>query len=410
MKHRQERLRCIFTLPLILLLLYCGAALSNVLPDKTPDTVIADRTPGAAYYEAERAYGDAPESAFREPAWIDFNVCRMLYDGLTPKGKEAYEALYDAVLEHKETVYIPMLSSQELSNVHAALKYDNPQLPCISDEFSYGSFGTLCYVKMRYDYTEAECRALSETMISAARSICDECADRGDYEKELYLHDALVRLADYSDGGVNANTAAGALVDRNAVCAGYALGMKLLCDISGIDSCVVRGTAESDVGAEAHAWLIVKIGGEWYHVDPTWDDPVNENDRDQLTHAYFNLPTEWIKADHRDFTLPEGIACEETADNYFVRSGLYCEGDDWRGVLKDAAGERFRSLPFETELRFADGALFDGAYEELMDGEINKVINELVRENGLEIERWRVSVQMFRSMNCLRLIISEDEG
>lgn len=408
MKNRQERLRCIFTLPLILLLIYCGAAISNVLPDKTPDTVIADKAPGAAYSGAP-VDGRALDGMFEEPEWIDFNVCRILYDGLTPKGKEAYEALYGAVLEHKETVYIPTLSPQELSNVHAALKYDNPQLPCISDEFSYGSFGSLCYVKMRYDYTKAECDALSETMIAYARSVCAECADRGDYEKELYLHDALVRMVNYADGGVNANTAAGALVDRRAVCAGYALGMKLLCDISGIDSCIIRGTAESETGAEAHAWIVIKIGGAWYHVDPTWDDPVNSSDKNQLTHAYFNIPTAWIEADHRDFTLPERIICDETADNYFIRSSLFCETDNWRSVIRDTAGERFHTLPFETELRFADGALFDSAYDRLMDGEINKVINELVRENGLEIERWRVSVQTFRSMNCLRLIISENE-
>lgn len=408
MRRRQTRLRCIFIFPLVLLLIYCGAALSNLLSGAGGEQRIVEDVPMVAYPDPQARTGEALDGVFDEPEWIDFNVCRLLYESLSDKEKEAYRALYDAVLSHRETVYIPQLSSRELSNVHAALKYDNPQLPCISDEFSYGSFGALCYVKMQYDYTEAECAALSESMVAVARSICAECEGRGEYERELYCHDALVRLADYADGGINANTAAGTLVDRQGVCAGYALGLKLMCDITGLDSCVVRGTAESETGTEAHAWLVVKVGGAWYHVDPTWDDPVSENDSDQLSHAYFNLPTEWIGADHRGFTLPAWMTCDSTEDNYYVHSGRFCREEDWRGVIKCDLGERLAALPFDTEYRFEDASLYEEACRELMDGEINKVINELVHEEGFGIERWRISVQMFRSMNSLRLLITDD--
>ena len=332
----------------------------------------------------------------------------MLYRNLSEKEQEAYRALYGAVLEHRETVYIPLLSAEELGNVHAALKYDNPHLPCISDEFSYGSLGALCYVKMEYDETKAECEALRAALLSTGRAICGDCAGWDDFERELYLHDSLVRLSEYSEDGGNVNNAAGTLLNRKGVCAGYALGMKLLCDMSGIESCVVRGTAESETGAEAHAWLLVRIGGSWYHVDPTWDDPVNESSRDQLSHAYFNLPTEWIGADHSGFSLPEGVVCDSTDDNYYVRSGLFCDEDNWREAVKEQLADRLPVFPSEVELRFADAALFDAVYDDLMDGEINRLINELIRENGFPIERWRVSVQTFNSMNCLHLIISED--
>ena len=408
MKHG-TRVRCIFIFPLLLLLVYLGAALSNVLPDRLPELRAPEEVPAAAVQDPGWEPGASLDGVFREPDWIDFNVCRMLYEGLSDSGRQAYRALYEAVLVHKETVYIPSLTAKELSDVHAALKYDNPQLPCISDEFSYGSFGGLFYVKMRYDYTRAECDALSAELVATAESMCADCAGLDDYGRELRLHDALIRLADYSEAGINANSAAGVLVDRRGVCAGYALGMKLLCDITGIDSCVIRGTAESARGAEAHAWLTVRIGGRWYHVDPTWDDPVNENDADQLTHAYFNLPTEWIAADHRDFTLPEGIVCDSTADAYYIREGLFCGEDDWRGVIKETVGGRLGDWPVDVEFRFAGAPLFEEAYASLLDGEINAIINELIRENDFSIERWRVSSQPFKSMNSLRLIVSDYE-
>ena len=405
---KQEiRIRCIFILPLLLWLVYLGAALSNVLPDRLPELRAAEEAPAAAVQEPAREPGASLDGVFREPDWIDFNVCRMLYDGLSADGQQAYRALYEAVLTHKEMVYIPSLSPPELSEVHAALKYDNPHLPCISDEFSYGSFGGLFYVKMRYDYTRAECDALSAELVSSAKTLCAECAGLDDYGRELRLHDALVRLSDYSEEGINSNTAAGVLVDRQGVCAGYALGMKLLCDITGIDSCVVRGTAESARGTESHAWLIVSIGGRWYHVDPTWDDPVNESDRNQLTHAYFNLPTDWIAADHRDFTLPEGIVCDSAEDSFYRREGLFCGEDDWRGIVKETLRGRMDNLPFEAEFRFETAPLFDEAYASLLDGEINAIINELIREDGFPIERWRVSSQPFKTMNSIRLIVSD---
>ena len=404
---KSGRLYCIFFLPILVLLVYLGAALSNVLPSRTPEELSYDDDSGLTASEAFLDPGEALDGAFKEPDWIDFDVCRLLYEELSEDGKTAYRALYGAVLDHKEMVYIPSLSAEELSDVHAALKYDNPQLPCISDEFSYGSFGALFYVKLQYDYSKTECDALSTELVASARSICAACEGMNAYEKELYIHDALVRMAEYQDGGINSNTAAGVLVDRKAVCAGYALGMKLMCDITGIDSCVVRGTAVNASGSEAHAWLVVNVNDAWYHVDPTWDDPVNESDRNQLTHAYFNIPTDWISADHLNFRLPAGIRCDSTEDNYYRRSGRLCGWDDWRSVIKDAVEEQFPSLPCDVEFRFADADLFDMAYEELVGGEINTIINEIIRENDYSTERWRVSSQMFGDMNTLRFIISE---
>ena len=406
--RRGKRLRCIFILPVLLLLAYLGAALSNVLPVEREERRLPEQSPGADWADVTVGSGYVPDNVFAEPEGIDFPVRRILYQGLSEKEREAYRALYGAVLEHRETVYIPTLSAAELGNVHAALKYDNPHLPCISDAFSYGSIGGLCYVRMQYDYTEAECEALRAALVSAARSVCESCAGEDEYDRELFLHDALVRIAEYSDEADTANTAVGTLLKGKGVCAGYALGMKLMCDISGIESCIVRGTAVSETGAEAHAWLVVRIGGNWYHVDPTWDDPVNERSADQLTHAYFNLPTDWISADHMDFTLPEGIACDSTEDNYYVRAGLYCGADDWQEAVAAQLADRLPELPAEVELRFADAGQFDEAYADLMDGAINRLMNELIRGGGYPIERWRVSVQTFNSMNCLHLIISED--
>lgn len=65
----------------------------------------------------------------------------------------------------------------------------------------------------------------------------------------------------------------GALVDRSAVCAGYAKALKILLDTAGIQSLVVTGEADNGTGVwGGHAWNAVCAGGSWRYVDATFDD------------------------------------------------------------------------------------------------------------------------------------------
>ena len=66
----------------------------------------------------------------------------------------------------------------------------------------------------------------------------------------------------------------GGLVDRTAVCLGYATTFQLLCDLAGVECITVPGAAfESQ---EDHGWNMVRLDGEWYCVDATWDANVRE--------------------------------------------------------------------------------------------------------------------------------------
>lgn len=61
-----------------------------------------------------------------------------------------------------------------------------------------------------------------------------------------------------------AYTAYGAILDGQANSEGYAMAYKLLCDIAGIECQVILGRLD---GAD-HAWNIIKLGEDYYHVDP----------------------------------------------------------------------------------------------------------------------------------------------
>lgn len=164
---------------------------------------------------------------------------------------------------------------------------------------------------------------LAEVETEATRIINTTITPRmDDYQKEIALHDYIINHARYDELNYRRNTIPdesytpyGILIKGTGVCAGYAYTMKYLCDKVGIECIVVSGKGD---GGD-HAWNIVKIGGEYYHVDVTWDDPMG---KDRLSYNYFNLNDEMIAVNHSwDPSLyPK---CSATEYNYFHRNDLY---------------------------------------------------------------------------------------
>ena len=54
-------------------------------------------------------------------------------------------------------------------------------------------------------------------------------------------------------------------------------------------------------GTSAHAWNMVRLDGEWYCVDVTWNDPVDADSSDpQVGHRYFNVTSAFLREnDHQ---------------------------------------------------------------------------------------------------------------
>lgn len=61
----------------------------------------------------------------------------------------------------------------------------------------------------------------------------------------------------------------GGLVSREATCLGYASSFQLLMDLCGVECITVVGACLNN--AEDHAWNMVRLNGNWYCVDVTWD-------------------------------------------------------------------------------------------------------------------------------------------
>ncbi|MDR0862055.1 MAG: S-layer homology domain-containing protein [Oscillospiraceae bacterium] len=132
-------------------------------------------------------------------------------------------------------------------------------------------------------------------------NITDEMTD---YEKVLVIHDFIVLSATYSQNtDVNGDypdinyTIYGLLVDGEGVCQAYARAMELMLAFADVDAYFVVGEANGGADWGSHAWLIVKVDGEYYHVDPTFDDPTP--DYGTVDYHYFLVSDSTMLRDHR---------------------------------------------------------------------------------------------------------------
>lgn len=88
-----------------------------------------------------------------------------------------------------------------------------------------------------------------------------------DLDKVLYLHDSIVELVTYNKNtGDQRYTLGGALGDGQAVCMGYAYALNLLLKEAGFETDYIKNEEIN------HGWSYVKLDGQWYHIDATWDD------------------------------------------------------------------------------------------------------------------------------------------
>ena len=140
--------------------------------------------------------------------------------------------------------------------------------------------------------------------------------------------------ANYLNGTIpgTSYSAYGVLVKRTAVCQGYALAYKYLCNQVGIDCYMVTSTAMN------HAWNMIVLGENLYQVDVTWDDPAWDR-IGGVSHSYMFLSDEQLTArKHHDWEVTIGsdvvdlTATDTTYDNYFwgnASSQLVRDGGDY---------------------------------------------------------------------------------
>lgn len=239
--------------------------------------------------------------------------------------KKAYNHILSEILnadtQFPQMIQIPLMTGEKLTEVIQALNYDNPTIMCFSRSNTIVSSEGLCYFEPGYAMTPSEQRMKNNTLDTICDGILSQLPESAtEFETELFIHDYIVNNCTYDfEVAETSSTAFSCLSDGLSACEGYSKAAKLLCEKAGLECYTVSGDAVNfDGKTEGHMWNIIKIDGEYYHLDVTWDDPVTEDEEQTLSHIYMNLSTDEISTDH--FGFVHFFDCESTAANYFKKT------------------------------------------------------------------------------------------
>lgn len=273
-------------------------------------------------------------------------ICdRYYYSKLTPTEKTAYNKIYTAMQNYEPTVTINRFREMDVLELMTAINLDNPHLFFVDFNYQLQSDGFDRTIILNYIYNKSETAVLNEKIKKVCNKILSKVTGKTEFAKELSLHDILVRNVLYDDVAkkdilkfhARSNTILGVLFCKKAVCEGIAKTFKFLLNALNIKCVVVKGKAMDDLtGREDsdifHAWNIVKIDGNPYHVDLTWD--INMSAKNIVCHEYFNLTDRDIGIDHViDKSYPP---CKAKGNNYFYKKGLVVASkEELRSIISD---------------------------------------------------------------------------
>lgn len=210
--------------------------------------------------------------------------------------------------------------NKELSTVYKMFYSDYPEYFWVNGGWSASLLqqGSTKIITMKPTYTmTGSALSLAKAKYDSKVSEIVNKLSGSNYDKAKKLHDVLIDTITYTNTP-NDQNAYGALIEGKAVCNGYARAYQHLMNEAGIPAWYVKGTSNNpSTGAPiGHAWNLIKLDGQWYYTDVTWDDQGANT-----FYAYFNITSKQLLKDHTIDSeyaalVPQATA---TAANYYIK-------------------------------------------------------------------------------------------
>ena len=209
------------------------------------------------YYDTVPEAGEQVRNHLKERA----ETIVVGVDSKEAPSAEIANEIFDEALEHTGNATEGDYLKWQYGGWHARISYYNQN--------------GLYHITITYDvsyYTNQAQEQQLDAAVSELRSQLD-LDGKTVYEKVKTIYDYICENVRYDYENLNdttymrKHTAYAALIDKKAVCQGYAVLFYRLALEEGIDARVISGTGNGG----AHAWNIVKIGKEYFNVDATWD-------------------------------------------------------------------------------------------------------------------------------------------
>ena len=228
------------------------------------------------------------------------------------------------------------------------------------------------YLRVNFNISVSDSKYPSvDSIVKSAVAECNSKTDGSEYAKALWLHDWLLDQLEY-DKTLKWSSAESALTRELGTCQSYESAYAKLLTAAGIENSETRDTYDG------HTWNAMKLDGQWYQTDCTWDDSSDNWYSFDQRRLYFGLTDELMAIAHPGHSkiyTTDTYATRSTslADNYFVRTG---DASKWAKAYSDRIQKNLDAGKTEFEIA-ADNASYPPSISGIQNGIIAYAINQL---------------------------------
>ena len=180
------------------------------------------------------------------------------------------QAIAEGIRAQQEAIDIKsyQLTPDDLGAVLQSIVNNEPDLFYVAGNYRYSWNGTYIYSLLpTYLYTGEELESEIAAYNSAVNAIVSDARKADTVVGQLMRANEYLCLNFEYDNTLTVRKANEFFKEKKGVCQAYTLAFKAVCDRLGVTSTTAVSSAMN------HIWNMVNLGGEWYHVDVTWNDP-----------------------------------------------------------------------------------------------------------------------------------------
>ncbi len=197
-----------------------------------------------------------------------------------------YDVMLNAVLNHRSSASVSSfnISTADAQTVYYNFLYNNPETFVVKGGGITQSGGKVASFSFTYyDTAAVASQKLARYYEELDKLLAQVPAGLSDLEKVLFVHDYLAAHYQY-DLTYSIYDAYTFLTTGTGVCECYGKTFYAMMKRLGVE------VYQASSNKANHFWNVVKIGGSYYHIDVTFDDPVPDR-MGQARHNYFLLST-----------------------------------------------------------------------------------------------------------------------
>jgi len=256
---------------------------------------------------------------------------------LSSEEQRVYDELYVVIQNMLGEAEVSTLDASLLEKVQKAVVNDFPEF------FYYSNYQFMQYTindqiqKLTFvaNYTmSSELRdKYQEGIDSYVETFMSGChSGMGDYDIALSLYEFIAYNTEYVYGCPENQNILSVIWYGESVCSGYAKTYQYIMNRLGYETVLVTGNSLRT--NELHAWLIVKLDGDYYYIDPTWGDSAAEGiDKTYVNpmtvnYGFFCVPDAWLSRTHVNDNFLPTPSCTATADHYYIKNNAYITNKD----------------------------------------------------------------------------------